>query len=189
VDGLFIAGGFPETHLERLAANGELRQAIRAFVAADRPVYAECGGLMYLTRSIEWRGRRAEMVGAIAADCVMQESPVGRGYVRLRETRNAPWSSPVPGGANGGFRAHEFHYSRLVNLDPGIRFAYQVLRGAGIDGRHDGLVQRKLLASFAHLRDVESNRWTRRFVAYVLADKLERERHTDTTPYPLRQSV
>ncbi len=69
-------------------------------------------------------------------------------------------------------RAHEFHYSSVENLAPGTRFAYDVVRGHGIDGRHDGIVHRNLLASYAHLRDVAGNRWARRFVDFVRVCKV-----------------
>ena len=166
VDGLFIGGGFPETHMEALAANTALRGEIRGAIDAGMPAYAECGGLMYLARGIEWNGRRAAMVGAIPADVVMHARPVGRGYVHLRETGHAPWPQCGEGGART-IRAHEFHYSSVENLDPGVEFAYEVERGHGVDGRHDGIVHRNLLASYAHLRGVEGNPWARRFVDFV----------------------
>jgi len=163
VDGLFIGGGFPETHLDELAANAGLRRELREAIEGGMPAYAECGGLMLLARSIEWHGRTAPMAGAIPADIVMHERPVGRGYVHLRETGRGPWKPAAP----ATLRAHEFHYSSVENLAPGATFAYEVERGHGIDGRHDGLVHRNLLASFAHLRDVEGNPWARRFVDFV----------------------
>jgi len=163
VDGLFIGGGFPETHLEELAANAGLRRELRDAVEGGMPVYAECGGLMLLARSIAWRGRSAPMAGAIPADIVMHERPVGRGYVHLRETGRGPWAPAEP----GTLRAHEFHYSSVENLAPGTEFAYEVERGYGVDGRHDGIVHRNLLASFSHLRDVAGNPWARRFVDFV----------------------
>ena len=166
VDGLFIGGGFPETHMEALAANTALRGEIRGAIDAGMPAYAECGGLMYLARGIEWNGRRAAMVGAIPADVVMHARPVGRGYVHLRETGHAPWPQCGEGGART-IRAHEFHYSSVENLDPGVEFAYEVERGHGVDGRHDGIVHRNLLASYAHLRGVEGHPWARRFVDFV----------------------
>jgi len=83
VDGLFIGGGFPETHMKELEANGALRAAVRDAIAAGLPAYAECGGLMYLARSLAWRGEKAEMAGVIPADVVMHDRPRGRGYVRL----------------------------------------------------------------------------------------------------------
>jgi cobyrinic acid a,c-diamide synthase len=166
VDGLFIGGGFPETHMHALAANASLRRELREAIEAGLPAYAECGGLMYLARGIEWNGRAAGMVGVIPADIVMHARPVGRGYVHLRETGRSPWpQSPVP--AAQPIRAHEFHYSSVENLAPGVEFAYEVERGHGIDGRHDGIVHKNLLASFAHLRDVAGNPWARRFVNFV----------------------
>lgn len=167
VDGLFIGGGFPETQAEALAANRSLRRDIRQAIDAGLPCYAECGGLMYLARSIHWQGRRYEMVGAIAADAVMHDRPVGRGHVRLRETGRGPWPLRTADGQPAEFAAHEFHYSALENLGPDTAFAYDVRRGHGVDGRHDGIVKANLLASYAHLRTVGANAWTERFVAFV----------------------
>jgi cobyrinic acid a,c-diamide synthase len=167
VDGLFIGGGFPELFLEALEANASLRRDIRDFVEGGKPVYAECGGLMYLARSIEWRGERREMVGVIPGDAVMHEKPVGRGYVRMRETGQHPW--PTAGGGEVVRRAHEFHYSSLDNLERGreIAFAYEVERGTGIDGRNDGIIYKNLLASYAHFRSLRDYNWAERFVAFV----------------------
>jgi len=167
VDAVFIGGGFPERHMEALAANKPMRQALKCRIQAGLPVYAECGGLMYLSRSLQWAGRRAAMVGAIEADTVMHEKPRGRGYVQLRETGKCPW--PLLDGDNKEriVYAHEFHYSDLDNCAPNLDFAYDVMRGHGIDGNHDGLVVRNVLASFSHLRDVGAHSWTRRFVAFV----------------------
>ena len=166
VDGLFIGGGFPETHMDTLAANAELRADIRRAIERGLPAYAECGGLMYLARGIEWNGRRAEMVGAIPADIVLHARPVGRGYVHLRETGRGLWPRPRAEGAPL-LHAHEFHYSSVENLSPDTKFAYEVERGYGIDGRHDGIVHKNLLASYSHLMDVAGNRWTLRFVEFV----------------------
>ena len=166
VDALFIGGGFPETHMAALAANAELRAEVRSAIEAGMPAYAECGGLMYLARSIEWNGRRAEMAGALPADIVMHARPVGRGYVHLRETGRGPWPARAAGGP-ALIRAHEFHYSSVENLAPGLEFAYAVERGHGIDGRRDGIVYKNLLASYAHLRDVAGHRWAARFVEFA----------------------
>ena len=166
VDGLFIGGGFPETHMDGLTANRGLCSDLRTKINAGLPAYAECGGLMYLARSIEWNGRRVEMVGALPADIVMHARPVGRGYVHLRETGRGLWPAPPP-GEDKLVRAHEFHYSSVENLAPDVRFAYDVERGHGVDGRHDGIVHKNLLASYAHLRDVESNHWAQRFVEFI----------------------
>lgn len=167
VDALFIGGGFPEVLAPELSANRSLLAEIRAAIEGGLPTYAECGGLMVLARSITWRNVVYPMAGAIAADVLMQERPVGRGYVHLRETDASPWPQRVA----ATIKAHEFHHSRLVNIDSTLRFAYRVQRGHGIDGEHDGLVVRNTLASYAHLRSVAGHDWPARFVAYARAIK------------------
>ncbi len=169
VDGLFLGGGFPETVMEELEANSTLRQEILDFIENDGPVYAECGGLMYLARSISWKDKTCSMVGAIPGDIVMHERPQGRGYVRLQETANAPW--PADSESPVEIAAHEFHYSGLENLDQDLVYAYEVLRGIGIDGNSDGIVYRNLLANYTHMRDVAGNHWTKRFLAHVRSVK------------------
>ena len=166
VDGLLIGGGFPETQARALAANTALRAAIRKAIEEGLPAYAECGGLMYLARSVTWQHERFPMVGVIAGDAVMEDKPVGHGYVVLKPTNAHPWTS---WRAQQGktLPAHEFHYSRLVNVDPDTVFAYEVARGHGVDGRHDGIVYKNLLAGYGHLRDVQASPWTEHFLAFV----------------------
>jgi cobyrinic acid a,c-diamide synthase len=165
IDGLFIGGGFPETRIAELEANSAMRSAIAAFIEADGPVYAECGGLMYLARQLTWGEKQGKMVGAIPADVRMYDRPQGRGYVRLVETDSHPW--PGSGAGPATISAHEFHYSGLENLAEDMRFAYRMERGHGIDGQHDGIVYKNLLASYTHMRDTGGNHWVRRFVEHV----------------------
>ncbi|MEZ5784938.1 MAG: cobyrinate a,c-diamide synthase [Xanthobacteraceae bacterium] len=181
LDGLFIGGGFPETHMDGIQANFELRAEIRAAVASGLPVYAECGGLMYLSRSISWQGRRCAMVGAIEADAVMHGRPKGKGYVMLEETEHAPWPAA---GARGPIAAHEFHFAALENLPGNARFAYRMLRGEGITGRHDGIVTANTLASFSHRRGVGLDPWPARFAAFMRRCAAERD-----APVPIMPSA
>lgn len=171
IDGLFIGGGFPETRMAELEANTAMREAVAGAIESGLPTYAECGGLMYLARSLTWNGETRAMAGVIAGDVIMHKTPQGRGYVRLRETGNGPWSLVDAGGRPGEIPAHEFHYSSIENLEGDPNFAYEVLRGHGFDGKHDGLVYRNLLASYAHLRDVGANRWAARFINFVRSCK------------------
>jgi cobyrinic acid a,c-diamide synthase len=167
VDALVIGGGFPELFARELEANAALRERIRAAIEAGMPVYAECGGLMYLARTLTCEGRTCRMVGAIAGDVVMHERPVGRGYVVLGETAAFPW--PDPEGDDGSVRAHEFHHASLENLPADTVYAYDVQRGHGIDGRHDGVVTRNVLASFTHRRSASGANWAARFVGFIRA--------------------
>lgn len=180
VDALFIGGGFPETSAPQLEANVALRAQIRGAVEAGLPVYAECGGLMYLARSLTVGGRCHQMVGAIGADVVMHARPVGRGYVELVPTGSAGWSVGATPGAR--ILAHEFHYSSLENLDPDLQFAYCVTRGYGIDGRHDGVLRNNLIASYSHLRSVGDCDWTRRFVEFVKSINDAGSPHVESVP-------
>ena len=165
LDGLFIGGGFPELFMAELEANVSLRSALQRAIAAGLPTSAECGGLLYLARSITWKEQRAQMVGAIPGDVVMHARPVGRGYVRVEETGEFPWQDEA---SEPMLRlGHEFHHSNLQNLDPEVQFAYRVQRGHGIDGLHDGVMVNNLLASYTHLRHSGGNDWPRRFIAFV----------------------
>jgi cobyrinic acid a,c-diamide synthase len=152
-DGLFIGGGFPETQLDALAANHSLLGEIREALAAGKPCYAECGGLMYLSR----------------ADTLVGKRPQGRGYMRLRESGKSPWPQQHQNGdaGTGDTPVHEFHYARLKNLPGDSSFAYEVVRGTGIDGHRDGLVVNNLQAGFAHHRNTAANPWVERFVSFV----------------------
>ena len=163
LDGLFIGGGFPETHMNELESNENFRRQLAQAIDDGLPVYAECGGLMYLARSIEWRNEKHDMVGAIPADIVMETKPQGRGYVQLRETDDGIW----PSNNAQTIAAHEFHYSRFINLPKNARFAFQVLRGTGIDGRHDGYIRNNMLACYTHQRNTINNNWVVRFVEFV----------------------
>jgi len=185
IDGLFIGGGFPETQMKALEANASMRQSIHAAIEAGLPTYAECGGLMYLSRSVRWGNERCEMVGIVPGDTLMHEKPVGRGYAKVVETGNGLWPQSKAGTR---YKVHEFHYSSLENLPSGLQYAYIMERGHGIDRQHDGFVYKNLLANYVHLRDVDGNHWTRRFVAFVRSRQQQRDNritdsHTGSTPY------
>jgi cobyrinic acid a,c-diamide synthase len=199
VDGLYIGGGFPETCAAELEANSTLRVEIKQAIENGLPTYAECGGLMYLSRGIEYQGRTYQMVGVIPGDVKMHDKPIGRGYVHLNEDETHPWPRPnfaptekiplsnFPPHAgeraneknNCLIRAHEFHYSSLENLPPDTRFAYHVERGYGIDGERDGLILHNLLASYTHLRTIGSCYWATRFAAFVRRTKQQKKLLTE----------
>jgi cobyrinic acid a,c-diamide synthase len=159
VDALVIGGGFPEMFLDELQANTNLRADIRNAIENDLPVYAECGGLMYLARSITYNGRRGKMVGALPCDVEMTGKPQGHGYINA-----------VVDGANPFFpigapiRGHEFHNSRVINLNS-VSFAYSISRGRGIDNMCDGIVYKNVLASYTHLHALATPEWAEAIVA------------------------
>ena len=166
VDALFIGGGFPEYRMQALAENKTMRAAIRDFIERGGPVYAECGGLMYLCRGLRWGKEYSPMCGVLNAEVAMHSRPQGRGYMRLRETEDFPWPQ-CKEGERSEIRAHEFHHSAILDPDPRWRYGYEVLRGTGINGRQDAILYKNLVAGYAHLRHVGGVAWTERFVAQI----------------------
>jgi cobyrinic acid a,c-diamide synthase len=154
-DGYIIGGGYPELFLPGLESNEGMRSGLLDASRNGVPVYAECGGLMYLTDAIAlgagWQGeeeaRQYEMCGVFPGETRMP----ARRVVTYVEGDSAP-SSPV-GAAH--FRGHEFHYSD-VRLSPDTRYAYRLTRGIGITGNVDGAVRDETLGSYTHLHPVSS---------------------------------
>lgn len=165
VDALYIGGGFPEVFAAGLEANVSLRAEIRAAIENGLPVYAECGGLMYLSRSIRWGKEdvRREMVGALACDAQMTERPQGHGYVTLKVAGDNPFFPP---GLE--LRGHEFHNSRLEMTGPKARCAFRVTRGSGLDGQQDGLMYKNVLATYTHLHALSTPEWAPALVAKAI---------------------
>lgn len=161
VDGLYIGGGFPEVFMAELEANAAMREQIRRAVEDGMPVYAECGGLMYLSRSMSWQNEKRQMVGALPCDIVMHEKPRGHGYMELEASGAGNWFE-----SGLVIRGHEFHYSEVVNLGE-VDFAYKVVRGNGVDKEHDGILHRNVLASYTHLHSLGSPGWAEGFVEFI----------------------
>ena len=171
IDALFIGGGFPETHMKELEANENLRASIKTAIDGGLPAYAECGGLMYLAKSITWNDITCQMVGNIDTDIIMEKTPQGRGYVQLQETDDSLWPTPASWQPGQIINAHEFHYSRFKNIrkthDKNVQFAFDVKRGTGINGKSDGYVYKNLLANYTHQRNTWNNPWARRFLDFA----------------------
>jgi cobyrinic acid a,c-diamide synthase len=160
LDALYIGGGFPEVFMEELSANQGLRLDIRAAAKGGLPIYAECGGLMYLAQRIVWGDRAAEMVGALPCDAEVTDRPQGHGYVVAEAVADNPF---LPVGSI--VRGHEFHHSRIVNWQDDLLTAYRLVRGNGLGGGRDGLVYRNVLASYTHLHVAGSPGWAKGLVS------------------------
>ena len=163
VDALFIGGGFPEKRIQELSDNKKMMHAVHIAIENGMPTYAECGGLMYLCRSLQYQSQTADMVGVISADCQMFEKPIGRGYTLLEKNNQHPW----PGVSSEPISGHEFHYSKLVNIQKDLRFAYTVKRGFGVNSKNDGIMYKNLLACYAHQRNTAQNQWISNFINFI----------------------
>lgn len=162
IDGLFIGGGFPETQMQGLSRNSKMRASMKLAIENGLPTYAECGGLMYLSKSLTWQGSTEKMVGVVPGDAVMHDRPQGRGYAQFSQTNEHLW-----GGNKNRIKAHEFHYASIDNLPDDVTFARDMQRGTGINGVRDGIVLHNLVAGFCHLRTGPNHYWVRDFVDFV----------------------
>ena len=155
LDALYIGGGFPETHAEQLANNLSFRQGLREAVEKGLPVYAECGGLMYLGESLAMDTRSYPLVGALPVTFSMEKRPQGHGYTLLEVERENPFYA-----VGRVLKGHEFHYSRVRSLEEGrVYFAFRVKRGAGIREKQDGLCYKNVLATYSHIHALGCGEW------------------------------
>ncbi|WP_291766601.1 cobyrinate a,c-diamide synthase [Caldivirga sp. UBA161] len=141
---LLIGGGFPELYAEGLEGNRALKSSVRKFIDGGGYLYAECGGLMYLTNSIIYNNNEYEMAGIIDALTIMLNKPVGHGYSSARVIKDIPIA---PRGTM--LRGHEFHYSKLV-LKGNYEYALEYERGVGVNGK-DGFLINNAYAHYLHI--------------------------------------
>jgi len=151
---LYIGGGFPETHAPLLSANQSFLQSIRQRAERGLPIYAECGGLMLLARTITWRGGRHAMAGVLPVDVEVCDVPQGHGYAALDVDQPNPF---FPVGL--ALRGHEFHYSRVVPQGPALPTACRMTRGTGSYPGRDGIVVSNVWASYTHLHASATPAW------------------------------
>jgi cobyrinic acid a,c-diamide synthase len=151
---LYVGGGFPETHAHALSANTSFLKSLREACTTGLPVYAECGGLMLLARSLSWQGVRYPMANVFPIDVEAFATPQGHGYSELRV------DAPNPFFPQGDvLRGHEFHYSCIVCGSESVTSACAVLRGTGCFSGRDGLVAQNVFAAYTHLHATATPHW------------------------------
>ncbi len=154
IDLLYIGGGFPETNAPRIAENRSFMDSLKRLAEGGLPVYAECGGLMYLGKELRTGGRSYPMTGLLPVSFEMQERPVAHGYTELKVTGDNPF---YPVGTV--LRGHEFHYSRVTDDEITVPMAFSMLRGKGIRDGMDGLVYKNILATYTHVHSLGTPEW------------------------------
>ncbi len=169
VDALYIGGGFPESYAQRLAENGTFRRSLRAAVEKGLPVYAECGGLMYLGESLMVGEKEFPMAGIFPVSFEMETRPQGHGYTVLEVEGKNPFFLP-----GTRLKGHEFHYSRPLQWrGEEMRFAFRVERGSGFAGKRDGLCHKNVLATYSHLHALGCEEWAEGLVKKALNWRFE----------------
>lgn len=146
IDGLYLGGGFPQIYPEGLESNLSVRESIKRGAEEGMPIYAECGGLMYLTKEVtDLGGSGHRMVGLLDARTVM-----GRGLTLNYTDLDVVLDNPLS-RAGDTLRGHEFHHSKIEDIPRDAKFAYRMKRGRGVDGSRDGWLEYNTLASYTHL--------------------------------------
>ena len=147
VDGLVFGGGFPEMFLKELAGNVSMKASIKAAAAAGMPIYAECGGLMYLCRQIAgFENETYDMAGLVPAVCRMQKKLQRVGYVTATALRES-----VTAREGEILRGHEFHFSTLEPEIPGFPWAYAVRGTRQKESHKEGYACGSVVASYLHM--------------------------------------
>lgn len=157
LDALYIGGGFPETHADKLSENMQFKGAIKRAVDNGLPVYAECGGLMFLSRNLHVDDKTYPMVGVLPIDTALDRKPQGHGYVKVKVKRENPFYE-----SGTELTGHEFHYSFVKGLDTTKTVcAFEVVRGHGIDGACDGISLGNVLATYVHIHAYGQPSWAK----------------------------
>ncbi len=154
VDALVVGGGFPEVYAAELSANRPMREDVARRIAQGLPVWAECGGLMYLARTLVVRAVAHPMVGAVPLDVEQMSRPQGHGYVAARVDAENPF---LPRGAE--LRGHEFHYSKVRVGSGAVRTVLALDRGVGVGEGRDGILVGGVVAGYTHLHALGAPEW------------------------------
>ncbi len=167
IDGLYIGGGFPETNAKKLSANDSFRQSVREAAQAGLPIYAECGGLIFLGEGIVLEKETYPLAGVFPVFFAIEKRPQAHGYTILTVERENPFFPP-----GTELKGHEFRYSRIISWegDSGD-LACRAIRGVGFMNRRDGLVHKNVLALYTHIHAVGTPAWAGSLVQQALKFK------------------
>ncbi|MCI4626528.1 MAG: hydrogenobyrinic acid a,c-diamide synthase (glutamine-hydrolyzing) [Candidatus Magnetoovum sp. WYHC-5] len=176
VDALYIGGGFPETNAPLLAKNQSFMKSLRTNIEKGLPVYAECGGFMFLGNTIINGNKVFPMTGIFPVDFVMESKPQAHGYTIVEVCKENTFFNK-----NVILKGHEFHYSRVTGLNvksqgiaPQFTFVYKMDRGKGIADGYDGLMYKNVLATYTHLHALGSNVWAEGMISAAMKYKSNR---------------
>ncbi|MEA3279219.1 MAG: cobyrinate a,c-diamide synthase [Thermodesulfobacteriota bacterium] len=160
VDALYIGGGFPETHAEKLTQNVKFRQELKALAEDGLPIYAECGGLMYLGEELVLDGKSYPMAGVLPIVFGLSKKPQGHGYTIITVERENPYYE-----VGTEIRGHEFHYSQVLKwFGDDNDLAFNMKRGTGFINKRDGICYKNVLATYTHIHALGTPSWAESLV-------------------------
>jgi cobyrinic acid a,c-diamide synthase len=165
LDALYIGGGFPETHARQLAANKSFRKEIKALAENDLPIYAECGGLMYLGEELVLEKKSYPMAGVLPVAFDFYPRPQGHGYTVVTVVNENPFYE-----VGTEIKGHEFHYSRVLKWTGDENdLVFRMQRGVGITKEKDGICYKNVLATYTHIHALGTPQWAQALVRNALA--------------------
>jgi cobyrinic acid a,c-diamide synthase len=171
LDALYIGGGFPETHAEQLADNKSFSRQLKALADDGFPIYAECGGLMYLGEKLVLEGKSYPMAGILPVAFDFYKKPQGHGYTIVTVEGENPYYD-----VGTEIRGHEFHYSRVSNWSGGENdLVFRMKRGVGVDKDRDGIVYKNVLATYTHVHALGTPGWAGALIRNAIKFKNSRK--------------
>lgn len=159
IDGLYIGGGFPETHTEQLSKNCPLMESVKRAAESGLPMYAECGGLIYLAKSLKWNDSIIAMAGIFDIELEMSSKPRGHGYTIATIDKDNPFFE-----TGDTIRGHEFHYSGPIGDIDMNSTCMAIEIGSGIAEKRDGLLFNNCFAAYTHIHASGMDGWADSFV-------------------------
>ena len=171
LDGLYIGGGFPETSARRLSENDSFRQSVKLAAESGLPIYAECGGLIYLGESILLDGKEYPLASVFPIRVGLHRKPQAHGYTELTVRGKNPFYK-----VGEKIKGHEFRYSEILSWQGKEGdLALEMQRGVGFMGGRDGLVYKNVLALYTHIHSLATPEWSASLVTRALEFKAQRE--------------
>ena len=170
VDALYIGGGFPETHAQELANNVTFRRQLKDLAEKGLPIYAECGGLMYLGEELVLDQGTFPMAGVLPVVFGFSKKPQGHGYTVVSVEHENPYYK-----IGSEIKGHEFHYSKVIKwrgTDKDLAFGMK--RGSGFLNKRDGVCYKNVLATYTHIHALGTPLWAEALVRNAMAYKNNR---------------
>lgn len=164
IDALYIGGGFPETHAKELSENTSYKEELKVLAAKGLPVYAECGGLMYLGKELFLDGVIYDMAGLLPITFGFSKKPQAHGYTIVIVEEKNPYYE-----VGTKIRGHEFHYSSVLKWNGEDKdLAFRLKRGSGLINNRDGIVSNNILATYTHIHALGTPFWAEAMVRNAL---------------------
>jgi cobyrinic acid a,c-diamide synthase len=167
VDAIYIGGGFPETHAKKLAENIKFKQKLKSLAENGLPIYAECGGLMYLGEELVLKEKAYPMVGIFPVIYSFSKKPKGHGYTIISVVRENPYFK-----IGTQIKGHEFHYSSVLKWrGDDSDLVFSIKRGTGFINKKDGLCYKNVLATYIHIHALGTPAWAKSMVRNAIEYK------------------